>query len=197
VGRVPDAGGRPQEIDLVPFYQLHRRTYATYWDLFTDEEWEAAKGRYAAEAERMRKLEAATVAYLEPGEAVFEREFNYQGAEDASPYRIEGRPARWARTWFSYDVPVEPAHPMTLILTFYSDDRRYSPADFQILIGDEVLSEHHLARTDPPRFYDVRFPIPAALVRGRERVTLRFQAKPDSQVPAIFGVRVVRGDEAS
>jgi hypothetical protein len=194
VGRVPDPAGRPQEVDLVPFYQLHRRTYATYWDLFTDKEWEAERAEYVAEAERVRKLEAATIAYLEPGEAVFEGRFGYEGADDASPYRIEGRPARTARTWFSYQIPVEPAQPMGLILTFYSDDRRYSPADFQILIDGQVLAAHRLGRTDPPRFYDVSFPIPAELLRGKNSVTVRFQAKQGSQVPAIFAVRMVRAN---
>ncbi len=197
VGRTPDESGAVQDVDLVPFHQLHRRSYAIYWDLFTDEEWSAEKAKYAAEADRLRRLEAATVAYLEPGEAVFEREFNYRGAEDSSPYRIEGRPSRQARTWFSYDVPVQAAQPMTLILTFYSDDRRYSPADFQILVDDQLLAEHHLERTDPPRFYDVRFPVPPALVQGKDRVTVRFQAKTGSQVPAIFGVRMARARDLS
>jgi DUF1680 family protein len=195
VGRVPDEEGRAHEVDLVPYYQLHRRTFAAYWDTFTDSEWQAEKAKYAAEAERLRALDAATVAYLEPGEAVFEREFNLQQADDSRPYRIEGRPARWAGSWFSYDVPVEPAHPMTLILTFYSDDRRYSPADFQVLVDGEVVADHHLPRTDPPRFFDVRFPIAEELVQGKNRVTVRFEARPDSRVPAIFGVRMVRADD--
>jgi len=197
VGRIPDAEGRARDVELMPFYQLHRRTYATYWDTFTPEEWEAEKAKYAAEAERVRRLEAATVAYLEPGEQVFEQEFNLQAAEDSSPYGIEGRPARRARTWFSYDIPVEPANPMVLVLTLYSDDRRWSPADFQILIDGEAVAEHHLERSDPPRFYDVRFPIPADLVRGKTSVTVRFQGQPESQVPAIFGVRLIRAENGS
>jgi len=48
------------DVNLVPFYRLHRRTYATYWDLFTPEEWEARKLDFAAEAERQRQLEAST-----------------------------------------------------------------------------------------------------------------------------------------
>src|SRR2546430_7332957 len=111
VGRQPDAGARTQDVDLVPFYRLHRRTYATYWDLFTPAEWEEQKARYVAEAERQRRLEAATVAWLQPGEGGFERQFNYQGGQDATPQRIMGRPGRRGGSWFSYDPPVEPAHP--------------------------------------------------------------------------------------
>lgn len=45
VGMAPDASGRPMDIELVPFYRLHRRTYSTYWKLLTDEEWAARKAR--------------------------------------------------------------------------------------------------------------------------------------------------------
>ena len=46
VGREPDATGRARDVELVPFYRLHRRAYATYWDLFTGSEWEAKKAQY-------------------------------------------------------------------------------------------------------------------------------------------------------
>jgi DUF1680 family protein len=193
-GRIPDETGRRQDVDLVPFYQLHRRTYATYWDTFTGDEWEAQKAIYEEEAERRRALEAATVAYIEPGDELVETRFNLRG-DDHRGYRIEGRPARWADDWFSYDVPVEPAVPVTLLLTLYSDDRRYSPADFRILVNGRVVAEHHLDRTDPPRFYDVRFPIPEDMVAGKNSLSVRLQAGEGSRVPAIFGIRVVRSAE--
>ncbi|HZD54466.1 MAG TPA: DUF6805 domain-containing protein [Woeseiaceae bacterium] len=194
VGRQPSAQDRPAVVELTPFYLLHRRTYAAYWDLFTDEGWEAQKASYAAEAEALRELEAATVAYLEPGETWFERELDYRGAEDASAYRIQGRPSRWARSWFAYDAPVDPAASLALILGFYSDDRRHSPGRFSIRIDDRLLTEYTQTRSEPPRFCDVRFPIPADLVREKKRITLRFEARPDSQIPAIFGVRIIRAD---
>jgi len=193
-GREPDAHGRVHDVDLVPFYRLHRRTYSTYWDLFTPAEWEVQRTTYAAEAARRGKLEAATVAYLEPGEIVFEREFNYQGGDDATTDRILGRPGRRGQSWFSYDVPVDPAHPMALILTYYSDDRRGLPADFEILVDGRHLADQAIERTDPPRFFDVEVPIPEELVRGKDAVAVRFQARQRSRIATVFGVRVIRAD---
>jgi hypothetical protein len=194
VGREPNESDRVHEVDFVPFYRLHRRTYATYWDLFTPDEWAERRAEYAAEAERKRKLEAATVAYLEPGETVFEREFNYQGAQDATAARIDGRPGRRARTWFSYDVPVDADHPMTLMLTYYSDDRRGTPASFEIQVDGRRVAQQEVGLSDPPRFYDVEYPMSPELVRGKEKVTLRFKATEGSQVATVFGVRVIRDD---
>jgi len=194
VGREPDAGGRVSDVEFQPFFRLHRRTYSTYWDLFTPGEWDQQKAAYAAEAERLRKLAAASVAYLQPGEVVFERQFNYQAGEGAQPQRILGRPGRRGRTWFSYDLPVEPAHPMVLIATYFSGDRRGTPADFEIQVDGRTISDQHLGLSDPHRFVDLEYRLPEDLVRGKSKVTVRFQAKPGNQIATVFGLRMIRGD---
>jgi DUF1680 family protein len=194
VGREPDAAGDAHEVDFVPFYRLHRRTYAIYWDLFTPDEWEEQKAAYVVEAERLRALEAATVAYLQPGETVFEREFNYRAGEGAVPHRITGRPGRRGSTWFSYDVPVDPAHSMTLIATYYSGDRRGTPAEFAILVNGARVADQVVELTDPHHFFDVTYPIPTELVRSTDKVTVRFEAKDGSRIATVFGLRMIRGD---
>jgi hypothetical protein len=193
-GREPDAVGRVQDVTFMPFYRLHRRLYSIYWDLFTPAEWGEQQAAYAAEAERRRRLEAATVAYLEPGEVVFEREFNYRGGEDARPQRIMGRPGRRGGSWFSYDVPVDPAHPAALLITYYSDDRRGTPAEFEIHVDGQWLADQELRLSEPPRFFDVGYPVPTESMRGKEKLTVRFQAKQGSQIATVFGLRMIRAD---
>jgi hypothetical protein len=195
VGREPDESGRTVDVTFVPMYALHRRLYSTYWDFFTPAEWAEEKAEYAAAAERVRRLEAATVAYLEPGEAVFDRPFNFQGGEDSVPQRILGRPGRRGGSWFSYDVPVQADHPMTMILTFYSLDRRGTPASFDILIDGQVIATQDVDRSEPPRFFDLEYEIPARLVAGKESVTVRFEAAEGSQIATVFGIRMIRGDD--
>ena len=197
VGRLPDANDTPAEVTCRPFYRLDRRRYAAYWDLFTPAEWREQRLAFAAEAECRRALEAATIAYLEPGETWFERDFNYRGGPDASTYRVEGRPARRTKDWFAYDLPVTDAAPIALILGFHSDERRYSPGRFRILVDGELLTEYAQERSEPPRFYDVRLPVPRRFVKGKNAVELRFEAVAGSQVPAIFGIRLVRDGEAT
>jgi DUF1680 family protein len=193
-GREPDAAGAVLDVDLVPFYQLQRRTYAAYWDLFTPAEWEEQKAAYAAEAERRRLLEAATVAWVQPGEIVFERRFGYQGSEGVTAARIEGRPGRRGRGWFSFDVPVDGSRPMALILTYFSDDRRAAPASFDVLVDGERLTTQEVGRGGPRRFYDVEIDVPEAMTRGKERVMLRFESHEGSQIATVFGIRTVRAD---
>ena len=99
-GHFRSAGvGRTKDVEFSPFYRLHRRVYGVYWELFTPAEWEAKAAEYAAQEERKRKLEAATLAYVQPGEMQPERNFNFQtGDERPRPLRTDGRPGRRAST---------------------------------------------------------------------------------------------------
>ncbi|MBX6331337.1 MAG: glycoside hydrolase family 127 protein [Gemmatimonadaceae bacterium] len=194
VGREPHANGAAHDVELVPFYRLHERTYAAYWTLFTPAEWEAKKGEYAREEERQRALEAASVAFVQPGDPAAEQANGYRSGENIHPAFMQGRRGRAGRSWFSYDLAVDPAHAMAIVVTYYSADRRSSPADFTIQVDGTSVGDQHIDRTDPGRFFDVTYPVPPALVQGKTKVTVRFEAKPGSQIAAVFGVRMVRAD---
>jgi uncharacterized protein len=94
--------------------------YAAYWDLFTPAEYERRVAELTAERERQRKLEAATVAFIAPGDQQAERDVNQQG-EDTSIVRADGRPGRRAAKWFSYEMAVDPDRPVALVVTYNSD----------------------------------------------------------------------------
>ena len=189
-----DGVGRERDVDFVPFYRLHRRTYGVYWDLFTEPEWKEKQAEYAAEQERLRKLESATVAYAQPGEMQPERDFNYQSPGDAWVVRMMGRPGRWGRSWFSFDLPVESDCPMALVVTYCSDHDSRGRAIFDILLDGQKIANQEVTRNSPERFYDVEYAVGANLVEGREKVTVRFQATEGNVVAAIFGIRMIRAD---
>jgi uncharacterized protein len=191
-----DGVGREQDVDLVPFYRLHRRTYSVYFDLFTPAEWEKKAAELLAARARQRKLEAATVAFVQPGEVYFERDFNQQG-EETNPVRIAGQPGRSAKKWFSFDLPVDPAHPMKLIATYHGEER--ATRTFEILVDGVRVGEQRIERHRPgsptKSYFDVEYTIPADLVKGKQTVTVRFQATAGNETAGVFGVRVVRADQ--
>ncbi|MCX8107514.1 MAG: glycoside hydrolase family 127 protein, partial [Verrucomicrobiae bacterium] len=186
-----DGVGKDHDVDFAPFYRLHRRTYAVYWDLFTPAEWEKRAAEIAAEREKERKLQAATVAFVQPGEMQAERDANMQG-EDTWPDRLMGRPGRRGRNWFSFDVAVDPAHPMALIVTYNRDE--WEARTFDILVDGQKIATQTLERRGPVRFFDVEYQIPAELVTGKQKVTVRFQAVPGSEIGAVYGIRMIRAD---
>ncbi|HEY5911917.1 MAG TPA: beta-L-arabinofuranosidase domain-containing protein [Verrucomicrobiae bacterium] len=183
--------GRDKDVDLVPFYRLHRRTYAVYWDLFTPPEWEKKAAEYAAEQQRQARLAQATVAFVQPGEMQPERDFNMQG-ERTSADRVMGRPGRRGSRWFSFDLPVEPARPMVLVVTYYKDEWR--KRTFDILVDGQRVGQQVIEQRGAPQFFDVEYAVPKELIQGKNKVTVRFEATNGNEIGAVFGIRVVRAD---
>jgi len=196
VARDPAQPAAPTDIALAPFYRTHRRTYSAYFDVLTPAEFDARALAAAAERERMRKLEAATVAFVQPGETQRESEFNYKSdPPNRAPQRSNGRASRGGTGWFSYALPVDNATDMAIVVT-YLNELGLEPAggNFQILVeGVEV------ARFQPDStatgFFDVVYAIPPAVLTGKTKATIRFQAAANGRIAPVFGVRMIRSKE--
>lgn len=189
-GRFRTVGvGNDRDVELAPFYRTHRRTYAAYFDILTPAEFKARAADIAAERERRRKLEAATIVLIEPGNTEREREFNQQGENIQLPTE-GGRPGRRGQ-WIAYDLPVSPEGETSLVVTWFRSARR--PRTFEILVDGQRLALVELPVAAKAEFFDTEFPIPAALAQGKTKVTVRFQPAGDSSIATLFGVRMIRG----
>jgi len=194
VGRVPAAPAAPTDVSLTPFYRTHQRTYSVYFDVLTPAEFDARVAALAAERERIRKLEAATVAFVRPGDAQREREVNYQSDRaDRAVQRTNGRTSRSGPGWFSFDLPVDPASDVMVVVTYFNE-LGLPPAsgNFQILVDGTVIAPFAPNAT-ATGFYDAQYAVPAALAAGKGKVTVRFQAAPGGRIAPVFGVRTIRG----
>jgi len=181
--------GTDRDVELSPFYRLHRRIYMAYFDVYTPAEWARKSADVAAAHERQRQLELSTVAFLQPGEMQPERDFNQQG-ENTIVARVAQRTGRTGRGWFSFDLPVDPSRPNVLVLTYHADSRH--PRTFDILVDGQPLASERLEISSENRFFDREYALPPALVRGKQQITVRFQATGGSDIAAVFGIRVVR-----
>ncbi len=194
VGRDNLGADIKMEANLMPFFRLHRRAYAVYFDIFSESGWKEKKAEYVAEQERQLALERATVAYAQPGEMQPERDFNYLGSENTRLTQVKGRPGRRGGNWFSFDLPVESESPMSLVVTYYSGERSVKTS-FDILVDGRHISHQEVARSYPQRFFDVEYPIETSFIKDKEKVTIRFEASEGSSVSAVFGIRMIRKDK--
>jgi hypothetical protein len=188
--------GLKQEIDFAPFYEMPRRRYAVYWDMYSPDEWAKREADYRAQDEKQKKLETATVAFTQPGQMQAERDTNQQG-EGSTPVRVEDHFGRAATKWFSYDLNVDAAHPLTLIVTYSNENR--GPGTCDVLVDGKKVGDQTAQRHSPDqevRFYDVEYAIAAELVADKNKVTVRFDAANGRSTPSVFGVRIVRSDMA-
>ena len=123
-----------------------------------------------------------------------ERDTNQQG-EGSTPVTVESRNGRSATKWFSYDLQVDPARPMTLIVTYSNENR--GPTTCDVLVDGKKIGEQTGARRSPEqliRFTDTEYQIPAELLANKTKVTVRFETSNGRNTPSVFGVRIVRAD---
>ena len=182
--------GRPADVVLQPLYRLHHRRYAVYWECRSAEQWqEIAAAREAAAAAR-RELEARTVDVVVIGHAESEQEHRQQGERTAwGPFSDRAWRHADDGGWFSYDMQVLPDKPMTLLCTYWGSDS--GNRQFDLLVNGTQIATQRLDRDKPDEFFDVQYPIPAALTRGQTTITVRFQAHPGHMAGGVFGLRVV------
>jgi DUF1680 family protein len=179
----------PIDVEFAPFYSMHRRSYTAYWDLVSTADLTARAAELAAERERMRALEAATIAHADPGDRDSEKKFGQQGVE-TSVIRTDGRSGRRAIQWFSYDLPLSGNGPFALVATFNGDQRR--PRSFDVLVNGTRVGSEAQPQSSLSRFYEKEFAIPEELIRDQKTVTVRFEATNGLEVTPVFGVRLVR-----
>jgi hypothetical protein len=183
--------GKPRDVMLYPFYRMHDKRYTLYWDLLTEEEWETREAQHRAEQERLRKLEARTVDMVQIGEGQSERDHNLQG-ERTSSGELGGRKWRHATDggWFSFAMKVLPDVPIDLLCTYWGSDS--GERTFDVLLEGNKVATQTLNNNKPGQFFDVAYPLSEELTRGKDKVTVRFQAHPGKWAGGLFGCRTTR-----
>jgi hypothetical protein len=194
VARVPGGAASASDVTLAPFYKMSGKRYSMYFDVLAPADFAAREAAIAEEVERKRKMEAATIGFVQPGEMQPERDFNYQSdPANRQTQRIDGRGSRAGTGWFSFDLPVDPAAANAVVVT-YENPIGDTPAggNFRILVDGTEIGRF-TANPAAKGFFDVTYAVPANLVQGKSKVTVRFEANGNSRIAPVFGVRTIRG----
>lgn len=187
------SAGKPNEFTLYPFYRMHHKRYAVYWDLLNEPQWVEREANYKKELERVRKLEALTIDFVQPGDTKLESEHNLQGTlQDTG--ENGGRKWRHAREggWMSFDLKVPPDAPVSLVCSYWGSET--GPRTFDILVDGTKVATQSLQNDKPGEFFDVTYAIPASVTRGKNKITIRFQGQPGNMAGGFYGVRIIRNE---
>ena len=183
--------GRPQDVTLIPFYQMHRQRYSVYWKLLSESEWQAQAAELAAAEAQRVAMEARTVDVVLPGEQQSEIDHQAQG-EKSDPLEALGRKLRHAYDggWFSYELKVDAAAGNELVCTWWGDEG--GARNFDIQVNGVKIASQQLLHNQPGKFWDATYPIPAELTKGKSKVTVKWQAQPGNFAGGLFGCRILR-----
>jgi hypothetical protein len=182
--------GRPRDVEMKPFYSIYNRRYSVYWDLFNEAGWEAREADYKAELENTKKINEATIDFIQPGEMQPERNHNFRG-EKTTPGAFKERPNRESRSgWFSFDMKITPDAPVALIVEYWGGFP--GAKTFDIMINEKVIATENISGKKEGQFINVQYNIPEEISRGKSKITVRFRAHPGNMAGPVFGVRTIK-----
>ena len=187
--------GRPKDATLRPFFNLHDRRYAIYWECVSEGEWTTRQATRKADQERRAALDARTIDRVEIGVPASEEAHQLKETHSNTGFGAYGQylKTRWRDSgngWFSYQLKVSPEQPTELLCTYWGGEQ--GARQFDILVDGQVVATDSLGSTKPGEFYDHAHLIPIELTRGRRQVVVRFQPKPGNIAGGLFGLRTMR-----
>lgn len=175
--------------EFIPFFRLHESRYTMYWQHSTPgslKELQAANA--AREADRIA-LDALTIDAVAPGEQQPESDHFFKG-EGSEAGINNGRHWRHAAKWFSYELNDPKGEARVLRLTFAKAD---AGRRFDVLVNGKVLAEVTLDANAKEDIYTVDYPIPEAMRQAAKgKLSVRFEARPDSVAGGLYGLRLLR-----
>jgi hypothetical protein len=180
-------------VTLFPFYAAAHERYEVYWDRFTPAEWTDKQEEYKRELARRRELEARTVDVVTAGEEQDERDHNFKG-ERTDTREFNDRTFRYAETngWFAWEMKVMPDVPQELSVAFGGGGRGGSALD--VFVDDvKVATEHPSGGGGGrPGSNAKTYPLSVEALKGKQKVTVKFQAPQDMRGASVFNVRILK-----
>lgn len=182
--------GRPRDIEMRPFYTFYDRRYSIYFDMFTEEAWNKREADYRAEIENLKKIREATIDFVQPGEMQPERDHNFRG-EKTSPGAFRERSNRESRSgWFSYDMKVKGDVPVSLAVEYWGGFP--GAKTFDLLVNDRIIATENISGKKDGQFIIVQYEIPPETIKGKSKITVKFQAHPNNMAGPVFGIRTIK-----
>ncbi len=178
---------RPADLTFVPFYSQYERRSAVYFKRFSEDQWRVEEAAFLADQAHQRDVAARSVDVMHLGEMQPERDHNLV-SELSYPETYRGRNGRDARSggYFEFTMQTRPG-PLVLLATYWGDERG---RNFDILIDNVLLATQELKNDKPGKFFDVEYPVPEALTRGKSNIRVRFIPHDRSTAGPVFGVRL-------
>ncbi len=185
--------GQPLIKRLVPFADIMNERYGLYWPVA-----ETGSARLAelqqAEKRWTRELDRVLLNTSDANPNCSERLHNGKG-KDASGGALPGTAIIYRHAapggWFEWTLKSLPDAPVALLCTYWGGD---TGRTFDVLVNGKLLKTQELNNLNPGKRVDVEYAIPETLTKGKDTLTVAFQANHNTMAGGVFGVATLRAD---
>lgn len=183
--------GQAEKTVFIPLYRVISERYGVYF--VVTPEGSPRHKQILDEEEARRRREARVIDRVRPNDPESEAAHNLQGVNHGAGDL--GGQGGWRHApdgWFSWDLKVLPDVPITLVCTFWGSDS--GARTFDILVDGQTIGTVTLNNNKPGELFDIEYELPQDLTRGKERITVRFQAHPGNIAGGCFGCATLRSE---
>ncbi|MDA3854416.1 MAG: glycoside hydrolase family 127 protein, partial [Bacteroidales bacterium] len=181
-------------IDLVlePFYGIHDARYMMYWLSLNEDNFHTIVGTLQKEELEKLELDKRTIDQIGTGEQQPEADHKFQSSNSYSGthMNIYWRDARDGG-YFSYEMATGLNQNLALYVKYWGNEG--GSRNFDILVGSTVIAtENVVGKWGVDDFVTVEYQIPNNLVKDKEFITVKFQAKAGNVAGGVFFLRLLK-----
>jgi uncharacterized protein len=183
--------GRPRDIELRPFYEIHDRRYSVYFDLFNEKGWDKFQAEYKAKQEQQKKIERMTIDFFQVGEMQPERNHKFK-SEKCWVNEFKNRKYREADRggWFSFDMGVYAGEPMALVLEYWGGFP--GSRTFDIFVNDTKFATENLSDAKPGEYFNKIYELPDKLTVGGGKINVKVVPHQGHRAGPVFSIRTMK-----
>jgi len=178
---------------LEPFFRIHDSRYMAYWLSMPNNEYAAYSRRVRSQEKAKVALDLRTIDSVAVGEQQPEKDHMMNSSNSRNGIH-SGEQWRDAINggFFEYNLLTGGnVKGVSLMLRYWGNES--GNRIFDILIDGKVLCRERLeGKWRRDEFIDVKYRIPAAMLQGKDSVTVRIQSLPDSIAGGIFYMRLLK-----
>lgn len=185
---------RFNDLYLQPFATIHDSRYMMYWWQLTKAQYESVRASVEKEEALLLELDNRTIDQVKPGEQQSESDHFMQGDETNNGL-YSGTFYRDATNggWFGYRLLTKGfTDSVSLMVRYYGKETGLR--SFHIVIDGDTLTGVNLAnKWKTEGLISVEYPLPSALLAGKDTISVVFDALPGHTAGGVFGLRLLNG----
>jgi DUF1680 family protein len=182
---------KPRDLPFVPFYQLHNERYTVYWHLTDPGQWQQQQAAAEAAEKEDREFAARTIDSVRPQEQQPEVDHHLAGDKtNSGRFTDLGWRDAGDGGWFSYTLKSDKDAPVALVCKYWGGET--GSRQFDIQVDGTTIATENISGKNTGAFYHVTYPIPAALTKGKDTLTVKFQGHSGNTAGGVFNVALVK-----